>query len=85
MTEELPAPPGPFFRFPDEATGIAALEAAGLFTEEGFPITASHSHALDIIGLIPNCDGWHVNYIGKLPDGWDQYVVQPTQPIRVWA
>jgi hypothetical protein len=36
MTEEYlqPLPPiAPFFRFPDETTGMAALEAAGLLTD----------------------------------------------------
>jgi len=90
-----------FIRFPNEATGLAALEAAGLLTEDNTPILASHTHALDVIGIITRggeydedgnvlvpptvLDGWHVNYIGELPDDWDQYVVQPTQPVRVWA
>ena len=43
-----------FFRFPDEATGIAALDAAGLVTtdEDGAQqfIAASHTHALDVLG-----------------------------------
>lgn len=30
-------------------------------------------------------NGWHVNYIGELPDGWDAYVVTPEQPVRVFA
>ena len=91
-----------YLRFPDEATGTAALDVAGLLTEDGAPITASHSHALDVIGpisiggtydpetgdvitpptLLP---GWHVNYIGELPDGWDAYLVTPEKPVRVWA
>jgi hypothetical protein len=94
-------PNGPFFRFPDEATGMAALEAAGLLTEDGDLITASHTHALDVIGtisiggeyddegeaLVPPTllDGWHLNYIGELPDGWEEYVVSPEQPVRVFA
>jgi hypothetical protein len=99
MTEELP---GPFFRFPDEATGVAALEAADLLSKDGFPITTSHTHALDVIGAIVRggewdpetgevitpptvLDGWHVNYVGELPEGWDAYVVRPKQPVRVFA
>ena len=91
-----------YIRFPDEATGMAALEAAALLTEDGLPITASHTHALDVIGpisiggtydpatgdvitpptLLP---GWHVNYVGEMPDGWEQYVVTPEQPVRVFV
>ena len=29
--------------------------------------------------------GWHVNFIGTLPDGWDSYVVEPLRPSRVFA
>ena len=88
--------------FPDESTGMAALDAAGLLTESDLPVTASHAHALDVIGAIYRggsydsetgeviiqptlLDGWHVNYIGELPDGWDDYVVTPEQPYRVFA
>ncbi len=100
MIETITPPIGPFFRFPDEATGMAALEAAGLLTEDGDPITASHQHALDVIGTISRggewdeegnvitppevLDGWHVNYVGEVPDGWEQYAVSPEQPVRVW-
>jgi hypothetical protein len=101
-TEELEAPPAPtMFRFPDEATGMAALEAAGLLNEDGELITASHTHSLDVIGTITRggewddegnvitppktLDGWHLNYQGELPEGWEEYVVTPEQPVRVFA
>jgi hypothetical protein len=92
-----------FLRFPDTATGLAALAAANLLDPEtAFPITASLTHALDVIGpiyiggtwdaetgaqleaptLLP---GWHVNYQGELPDGWEEFLVTPEQPARVWA
>ena len=100
MTEELT--PGTFFRFPDEATGLAALDAAGLLTEDGEYIVSSETHALDVIGIISRggqwdietgdvivppevLDGWHLNYQGPLPDGWDAYAVHPANPVRVWA
>ena len=102
MEEEFLTPPTPtFFRFPDEATGIAALDAAGLVNEDGGYITASHAHALDVIGPISRggewdeegnvitppelLPGWHVNYRGEVPDAWLPYVVEPVNPVRVWA
>jgi len=30
-------------------------------------------------------DGWHVNFKGTLPDGWDAYVVTPNTPYRIFA
>jgi hypothetical protein len=30
-------------------------------------------------------DGWHVNYQGVLPDGWEEFLVEPANPVRVWA
>lgn len=89
-------------RFPDATTGLAALDAAGLLSDDGTPLTASHTHALDVIGVITTggtwdpetgdqltpptvLDGWHMNYVGDLPDGWDAYVVSPEQPVRVFA
>ena len=104
MEDELPI--GPFFRFPDEETGWLALAEAGLTTisedDKLMPITASHTHALDVIGSIyaggsydPETgdviepavllEGWHINYLGPLPDGWEQYVVHPKRPERVFA
>jgi hypothetical protein len=29
--------------------------------------------------------GYHVNYIGTLPEEWQQYVVNPSNPYRVFA
>lgn len=107
MTKEtLPLIPGTFFRFPDEATGMTALDAAGFIREDQDGnetiITGSHTHALDIIGpiyrggewnhetgevIVPPIllDGWHVNYLGELPEGWEEFAVFPANPARVWA
>ena len=94
-----------YLRFPDESTGMVALDAAGLTTtnEDGDTVvlTASHTHALDVIGPISKggtydpdtgevitppvlLSGWHVNYVGELPEGWAEYAVSPEQPARVW-
>ena len=91
-----------YLRFSDEKTGMAALDAAGLLSDDGAPLVASHTHALDVIGPIyrggtydPDSgevitpptllQGWHVNYSGELPEGWEEFVVQPQDPVRVWA
>ena len=95
-----------YLKFPDETTGLAALDAAGLiYTDEDgnqAPITASLDHALDVVGTIYRAGtfdaetgevitpptarpGWHVNYVGDLPDGWDAYLVEPKHPSRVFA
>ena len=29
--------------------------------------------------------GFHINFMGELPDGWDEYVVKPVEPARVFA
>jgi len=99
--EILTPPIGPFFRFADAAVGMAALDNAGLLDEDENPITGSHNHALDVIGTIscggewdedgnvitePTVlDGWHVNYVGELPAGWEQYAITPEQPYRVFG
>ena len=100
-TEEAVVLTPTMFRFPDEATGMTALEAAGLLNEDGELITASHTHSLDVIGTITRggewddegnvitppetLDGWHLNYQGELPEGWEECVVTPEQPVRVFA
>lgn len=77
-----------FIRFPNAETGMKALDDAGLLDGNLQFITASHTHALDVIGTITRggeydsetgtvitpptvLDGWHVNFAGTLPDGWD--------------
>jgi hypothetical protein len=41
-----------FIRFPDAETGMKALDDAGLLDGDLQFITASHDHALDVIGTI---------------------------------
>lgn len=74
-----------YIRFSDAVTGMKALDDAGLLDDDLNPITASHAHAIDVVGVIPDLLGWHVNYIGSLPDGWEKYAVTPASPVRVWA
>lgn len=87
-----------FIRFPDESTATEELEINGFLTEDGTPILASHHHALDIIGTIARggeydpdtgevitLTGWHINFIGTLPESWNEYIVNPENPVRVFA
>ena len=39
----------------------------------------------EITSPVTPVEGWHVNYIGTLPEGWDQYLVAPRNPRRVFA
>ena len=39
----------------------------------------------ELITPATQMEGWYINYIGELPDGWDQYLVSPTAPYRVFA
>ena len=59
------------------------------------------SRAIDVIGIITEggewdedgneivaptvLPGWHINYLGDLPTGWDAFEVKPTSPHRVFA
>jgi hypothetical protein len=83
-----------FLRFPDQQTAEAALRAADLWIdseEYSGPRTASLTHAIDIVGTIVRGEppvelaGYHINFNGDLPEDWDQYVVEPANPYRVFA
>jgi hypothetical protein len=89
-----------FLKFPDEKTALSKLKSAGFINEENEIITASHSHAIDIVGVITKggeydeegnvivkptiLPGWHINYVGELPSDWEQYLVTPEEPVRVF-
>lgn len=65
-----------FLRFPNETTGLAALAAADLLDPEtDSPLTASLTHALDVIGPISRGGSWdpetsEVITPPTLLDGW---------------
>lgn len=39
----------------------------------------------DVIVAPTVLDGFHVNFAGALPDGWEEFVVTPAAPYRVFA
>ena len=89
-----------YLRFPDESTWTAAATEAGFITDDALA-AYTHGHAIDVVGTITRggeydedgkvlvkptvLPGFHVNFVGELPDGWEQYAVSPEQPVRVWA
>ena len=89
------------YRFQSRNQFRTLAAAEGLLTEDDELITNSHTHAIDEIGVIyeggtydaegevitpPTAlDGWHVNYQGELPEGWEEFAVFPQNPVRVWA
>jgi hypothetical protein len=73
-----------YLRFPNESTWTAAATKAGFLIDD--TLTAyTHGHAIDVVGGIPDAAGFHVNFAGTLPDGWDDYLVEPANPYRVFA
>jgi len=74
--------------------------AEGLITEDDELITASHTFAIDEIGLLyeggtydadgevitppVELPGWHVNYAGEPPEAWDQYLVVVNSASRIF-
>lgn len=61
----------------------------------------THNHAIDVVGKITvggewdidgneieaptTLDGFHINYLGDLPEGWEAFEVTPESPYRVFA
>lgn len=90
-----------FLRFPDADAWTAAATEAGFIVDDtlaaythdrAIDVVGTISiggtydpETGDIITPPVVLDGWHVNYQGDLPDDWEQYVVSPEQPVRVWA
>lgn len=89
-----------FLRFPDESAWTAAATDAGFIVDDTLA-AYTHDHAIDVIGTIISggeydnegavivaptvLAGFHVNYSGELPEGWDDYLVTPAAPYRVFA
>jgi hypothetical protein len=90
-----------FLRFTDEPTWTSAATAAGFITDDTLAAyTHDHAIDVvgtitrggeydpetgDVIVAPTVLDGWHVNFAGALPDGWEEFVVTPADPYRVFA
>ena len=79
-----------FLKFPNEATAITSLSNCRKVDEDGNNVwfCACHSHALDVIDVIHKngspVAGFHINFIGNLPEAAEAYVITPVTPSRVW-
>ena len=78
---------------------VTVTDEEGNETEQLQAYTANR--AVDVVGIITEggewdedgneivaptvLPGWHVNYLGELPTGWEQFEVTPTTPSRVFA
>ena len=90
-----------FLRFPDESAWTEAATAAGFIVDDSLAAyTHDHAIDVvgtitrggeydpetgDVIVAPTVLDGWHVNFQGTLPDGWDEFAVEPANPYRVFA
>ena len=88
------------FKFPDKATFRTLAAAEGLITEDDQLITASHTFAIDEVGIITEggtydaegevieaptvLPGWHVNYAGDPPEAWDAHLIIVNSASRVF-
>ena len=89
-----------FLRFTDADAWTAAATEAGFLIDDTLT-AYTHGHAIDVVGTITRggeydedgkvlvkpttLPGFHVNFAGTLPDGWDDYLVEPANPYRVFA
>lgn len=85
-----------YLRAPDRAALIADLTDLDSCFSAGVQfVAASHQHALDEIGEIEGCTGWHAN-LRVLDEALEEKIkgatfaggtvlVNPAEPVRVWA
>jgi hypothetical protein len=90
-----------FLRFPDADAWTAAATEAGFMADDTLvAYTHDHAIDVvgtitrggeydpetgDVIVAPTVLAGFHVNVIGELPSGWDEFVVTPAAPYRVFA
>jgi len=90
-----------FLRFTDESAWTAAATEAGFITDDTLAAythdhaidvigTITHGGEYnpetgEVIVAPTVLPGFHVNYIGTLPSEWEEFLVTPEQPYRVFA
>ena len=90
-----------FLRFPDADDWTAAATTAGFITDDTLAAythdraidvvgTITRGGEYDpetgeVIVAPTVLAGFHVNFAGVLPSGWEEFLVAPEQPYRVFA
>lgn len=90
-----------FLRFPDADAWTAAASEAGFMADDTLvAYTHDHAidcigtisrggkydpETGEVIVAPTVLAGFHVNYSGDLPTGWEEFLVAPKQPYRVFA
>jgi hypothetical protein len=90
-----------FLRFTDKSAWTAAATEAGFLIDDTLTAyTHGHAIDVvgtitrggeydpetgDVIVAPTTLPGFHVNFAGELPDGWDEFLVEPANPYRVFA
>ena len=89
-----------FLRFTNKSAWTVAATEAGFLIDDTLT-AYTHGRAIDVVGTITRggeygengkvlvkpttLPGFHVNFAGVLPDGWDEFLVTPADPYRVFA
>lgn len=63
------------------ATHDYAIDIVGIIYNEDWELNPD---TLEISKPPSAVNGWHLNYLGKIPSGWEQYLVYPNTPRRVF-
>ena len=90
-----------FLRFTDESAWLTAAAEAGFMAgdtlaaythDRAIDVVGTITRGGewdpetgDVIVAPTVLPGFHVNYSGELPEGWDDYLVTPAAPYRVFA
>jgi hypothetical protein len=88
------------YRFPNQTTFRTLASAEGLLTDDDELVTASHTFAIDEVGILTEggsydaegevieaptvLPGWHVNYAGEPPEAWDEHLIVVNSASRVF-
>ena len=88
------------FRFNSRTQFRTLAAAEGLLTEDDELITASHTFAIDEVGVIYEggtydaegvvitppvaLSGWHVNTLGIAPEAWDSHLIIVNSASRIF-